>query len=185
MFLLFGFLIVGTLGLICLGCLLAASKSVSEKRNGVALAWSLPIVLIGGLFMAGVLWGNYATEAFPEEIFTKIFKVEPSAQITEMRVYDDSDELNPVFLQFHAPPALAQSLINSKFKLTSNASAIGAMADAGRITIPQWFDTKVAPDAQVFQLKGAFSDSKDIAIYDSKLNRVRVYFNYREALSRS
>ena len=173
MFLIIGLLILGALGTVCLGCLVAASQAATSKRKGAALLWASPVMLIGGLFVAGIMWGAYATEAYPEETFTKIFKVEPTAQITKMRVYSDGDELTPVFLQFHAPPALAQSLLNSKFSPTSNASAIGAMAMAERVEIPRWFDKTVAPDAQVFQLNSDFSSPSYIAIYDSKLNRVR------------
>ena len=183
MFFIFGFLIVSTLGLIWLGCLIATLKAMIEKRKGAALAYCFPVMLIGGLFIAFLL-SDDGSETHPEETFAKVFRVEPSAQITKMRVYNDGDELYPVFLQFQAPPALAQSLLKSRFHPAPKGLAINAMESAARVTIPKWFDTKIAPNAQVFQSNGALGDSQDIAIYDSKLNRVRVYLNSREALSR-
>ena len=182
MFFLIGLLIMGALGTVCLGCLVAASKAATSKRKGAALAYCLPVVLI---ICAVAMLTDDRPEDDPEETFAKIFKVEPTAQVTKMRVYNDGDELWPVFLQFHAPPALAQKLLRSRFHPASKKLAIEAMEDAKRVTIPQWFNTKIAPDAQVFQLNGSLGNSEDIAIYDSKINRVRVYFNFREALSRS
>ena len=181
MFFLIGLFLIGTLGLIGLGCLVAASQATTSKRKGAALAYCLPIVLI---ICAVAILTNNRPEDDPEETFTKIFKVEPSAQITKMRVYNDGDELSPIFLQFQAPPALAQPLIRSKFSPTLKDSAIGAMSNAERVEIPQWFDKTVAPNAQVFQLNSDFPSSGYIAIYDPRLNRVRVYFDGREALSR-
>ena len=169
---------MGALGAICLGCLLAASKAVSEKRNHIARLRAMPAILIVGLFGAGVIWGEYAVEGYPDKIFAEIFDVPPPATVTNLRAYSDDDELDPVFLQFQAPPATIKTLLGATFRPAPNAIGFGPMAEAQAFHLkPAWFDTTLAPSAQVYQLSRDEPSSGYIAIYDPKLNRVRVYLD--------
>ena len=178
MFLIFGFLIVGTLGLICLGCLVAASKASSAKRNTASLIWTVPVMVIGGLFMAGVLWGNYAAEGYPNKIFSEIFDVPVPKTVTHLRAYNDDDELNPVLLQFEAPPATVKTLLSAQFRPIANSSAFGPLAKAQAFALkPAWFDTTLNSNALVYELARQNPGSGHVAIYDASLNRVRIYLD--------
>ena len=178
MFLIFGFLIVGTLALIGLGCLIAASRAATSKGKGAAPLWALPAIFIGGLFMAGVLWGNYAAEGYPNKIFTEVFDVPSPKTVTHLRAYSDDDELNPVLLQFEAPPATVKTLLSAQFRPIANSSAFGPLAKAQAFALkPAWFDTTLNSNALVYELARQNPGSGHVAIYDASLNRVRIYLD--------
>ena len=182
MFALFGLAIVGTIVLLCGWCLLLAANALTNKRKGIALAYGIPVLCIAGLLLSGILW-NYP-EADPQDVFTRLFEMAPPPGVTQLRAYSDDDELNPIYLQFEAPHAVVQTLLKSKFQRAPGALAFRAIAQPEHISRPAWFDANIAPEARVYSLGPDRLGPHGIALYDLKLNRVRIYLDGPELLHR-
>ena len=177
-FFLLDLLLLGTVGVIVVGCLIVACKKRSGAALLAALLLALPMTLLGGFVWVELTSSSNTDEANPQKAFSAIFDAPLPATVTHLRAYSDGDESNPVFLQFQAPPATIQTLLHRQFRPISNAGAQSALDDAQQFTLkPAWFDTALAPNARVYELARRPINSGYIAIHDPQLNRVRVYLD--------
>lgn len=48
------------LGVFCLKCATSASDAFNARRYNEAVLWALPVLLLGGLIGALLIWGDYS-----------------------------------------------------------------------------------------------------------------------------
>ena len=170
MFLLAGLFLMGMLGLVFLASTVGALK-LFGKGKATAVGTVLPALLIGGLSVGGIEYGNWKAEASPEALCQEVFGSPPPPAVSNLRGYKDDDELSPMYLGFNAPPSVVAGLVAKGFMRSGSAPQDWRF-------LPSWFDTSTSSSTQFGSLRNRFSQSGDyILMVDPPLKRVRVYFS--------